>query len=296
MAVDELPEELRPERGGLAVVAVVDLDEVEARCVGSDSPNDGSQLTGSEAERLHRARPWSEPRIGGVDVDATVDLGGVVEVGTPASDVFRWDGRDVVRVGALVLDFATGARTEDHGPIGDIEDVARDGGVAAFVARIGLPEVEMGVTADEHVGVGRAHARGAHGVFATDEQRDGLVVGVREDAGEEVEILRDRLERIEIARVVDAEFGETAIGSAVLVVEGFREPTHSPGTEACARLKGGRAVERRAEEDVVGGGAFGARVGEHPSQTIFRCSSISRYSISSSGARSASPLVMVNVS
>jgi len=167
---DELAEEFGAEDCGLAVVAVVDFDEVEADGVGSDGPNDVAHLARFQAERLLGSGAGRVARVGGVDVDGEVRSLAASQVRRPVGDVRGWDDGDVRLGGAVPLGLAAGPGAENDGPVGDVEGVASDRGVAQRVAGVGLVEVQVGVEADEDVRVERADAGDGDGVFAADQE------------------------------------------------------------------------------------------------------------------------------
>jgi len=104
------PYQFRGQRGRLAVVAVVDLDHVEAVGVGSDGSDHVAEFAGLEAERLHRSGPRRVSGIGGVDIDTQVDLAVRESVpGRPIADVRGRDDGYVVRGRAVPLGIAAGA-------------------------------------------------------------------------------------------------------------------------------------------------------------------------------------------
>ena len=85
-----------------------------------------------------------------------------------------------------------------------VETASDDAGVVQGVAVVLPAEVEVGVERDQHVRVGGAHARPGDGVFAAEQERNGVVDdGRAELGGQVIEVVVDGVPRGDVARVVD---------------------------------------------------------------------------------------------
>lgn len=115
--------------------------------------------------------------------------------------------------------------------------------MAQWVPVVGVAQVEVGVADDERVGADRFDAGVRDGVLAADEEGDGVVVGDASQFGSEVvKIFFYVVPRPHVAGVADAERGEVAVRSAVVVVVGLGEAPDPVRSESGARLKSGRGV------------------------------------------------------
>jgi hypothetical protein len=131
--------------------------------------------------------------------------------------------------------------------------VVGDGRVAQRIVGVGLPEIEVCVETDEHVGVDRADARDGDGVFAADGQRHcTLRAHVFERPAEEVQILARVVGRPDVAVIGYVEVRELLVGVVIVVVEGLGEVADAPRAEPGPGLKRRRGVEWCADDDVCG--------------------------------------------